>query len=82
MLLAKLPPPTPAVAATSAISQNGVSGRLTKYASPSVGISSSNADTMVQFRPPNFGTANVYGSRSVAPTRLGSATSQNIWSVL
>ena len=30
MLLAKLPPPTPAVAATRAISQNGVSGRPTK----------------------------------------------------
>ncbi len=81
MLLAKLPPPNPAVAATSAISQNGVSGRVTKYASPLVGISSSSAETTVQFRPPNLGTANVYGSRSVAPTRLGTATSQNSWSV-
>src|SRR5690242_17088222 len=82
MLLAKLPPPTPAVAATSAISQNGVSGRAMKNASPPVGISSSIAETIVQFRPPNFGTANVYGNRSVAPTRLGSATSQNNWSVV
>ena len=30
MLLAKLPPPTPAVAATSAITQNGVSGLVMK----------------------------------------------------
>ena len=30
MLEAKLPPPRPAVAATSSISQNGVSGRVTK----------------------------------------------------
>jgi hypothetical protein len=81
ILLAKFPPPTPAVAATMAISQNGVSGCVMKYDSPAVGISSSSAETMVQFRPPNFGTANVYGSRSVAPTRLGSATSQNSWSV-
>ena len=33
MLEAKLPPPSPAVAATSSISQNGVSGWVTKYAS-------------------------------------------------
>src|SRR4051795_13025312 len=59
MLLAKLPPPAPAVAATRAIVQNGVSGRLTKYASPREGMSNNNADTMVQLRPPNFGTAKV-----------------------
>src|SRR5215217_4142643 len=42
-----------------------------------VGISSSSAETTVQFRPPNFGTAKVYGSRSSEPTRFGMATSQN-----
>src|SRR5690242_1636702 len=74
---AKLPPPTPAVAAISMNTQNGVSGRRTKKANSSVGIVSSSALTIVQLRPPNFGTANVYGSRSSEPTRFGIATSQN-----
>jgi hypothetical protein len=55
MLDAKLPPPRPAVAATTDISQNGVSGRWTSAISDSVGISSSSALAMVQLRPPNFG---------------------------
>jgi hypothetical protein len=59
MLDAKLPPPKPADAATISISQNGVSGRATKYASAIVGMNSSAALTMVQFRPPKRGTANV-----------------------
>ena len=53
MLEAKLPPPRPAVAATSSISQNGVSGWVTKYASASVGMNSTAALKMVQLRPPN-----------------------------
>src|SRR6478609_9389895 len=72
--LAKLPPPKPAVAAIRQKTQNGVSGRCTKKAKSSVGTSSSAALIMVQLRPPNLGTANVYGSRSSDPTRLGSAT--------
>ena len=59
MLEAKLPPPRPAVAATSSISQNGVSGWVTKYASASVGMNSTAALKIVQFRPPNVVTANV-----------------------
>jgi len=40
-----------------------------------VGRRSRSAETMVQLRPPKRGTANVYGIRSVAPTRLGIDTS-------
>ena len=68
MLEAKLPPPRPAVAVTISISQNGVSGRVTKYASAIVGTNSSVALTIVQFRPPNRGTANMYGNRISEPT--------------
>src|SRR3954452_12123524 len=79
---AKLPPPKPAVAAIATNTQNGVSGRCTKYANNSVGMTSSPALTTVQLRPPTFGTAKVYGSRSSEPTRLGTATSQNsCWGV-
>ena len=56
---AKLPPPTPAVAAISTNTQYGVSGRCTAQANSSVGTSSSSALTTVQLRPPNLGTANV-----------------------
>ena len=56
---AKLPPPKPAVAAMRMNTQYGVSGRCTKYANSSVGMSSSKALITVQLRPPNFGTANV-----------------------
>ena len=73
--LAKLPPPKPAVAAIRQKAQYGVSGRCTKKAKSRVGTSSSAALIIVQLRPPNLGTANVYGSRSSDPTRLGSATS-------
>src|SRR5450830_660892 len=79
---AKLPPPTPASAAIASITPNGVPGRCTAHAMADVGRSSRSADTIVQLRPPNRGTANVYGIRSVAPTRLGTAISQNIWSTL
>ncbi len=59
MLEAKLPPPRPAVAATNSISQNGVSGWVTKYASAIVGMNSTAALKIVQLRPPNVVTANV-----------------------
>jgi hypothetical protein len=73
MLEAKLPPPRPAVAVTISISQNGVSGRVMKYASAIVGTNSSAALRMVQFRPPNWGTAIVYGNRISEPTSPGKA---------
>ena len=82
MLDAKLPPPSPAVAATSPMSQNGVVGRVTSSASSVVGMSSSAALTIVQLRPPNLGTANVYGKRMSAPMSPGIATSENSCSVV
>jgi hypothetical protein len=57
--------------------QKGVLGFCTTIANSNVGITSSSADTIVQLRPPNFGTAKVYGNRSSEPTRFGIATSQN-----
>jgi hypothetical protein len=77
---AKLPPPRPAVAATRTKNQYGVPGSLTANASRPVGTTSNRALATVQFRPPNLGTANVYGTRSTEPTKLGTATSQNSWS--
>src|SRR5690606_29938912 len=75
---AKLPPPTPARAATPSITGNGVSGLPTQRARPITGSSSRAADTTVQLRPPKRATMNVYGKRSVAPTRLGIEMSQNV----
>ena len=57
--LAKLPPPTPPSAATSSSTPNGVSGFETTMPSSVAGISSSAADTIVQFRPPKIATMNV-----------------------
>jgi hypothetical protein len=75
---AKLPPPSPASAATtSSVANPVVCGRVTTTARAVAGSSRSRAEITVQLRPPNRGTANVYGIRSVAPTRLGTATSQN-----
>ncbi len=76
MELAKLPPPTPPSAAISSSTQNGVSAFCTAKPSSVAGMSSRPADTIVQLRPPNVATANVYGKRRVAPTRLGSEISQ------
>src|SRR6478735_10339072 len=45
---------------------------------PMVGMSSSSAEMMVQLRPPKVATANVYGSRSTAPSSVGSAVSRNL----
>src|SRR5918997_5048830 len=80
----KLPPPKPAVAAHRASTHICVEWLWScsqplgsRKASSSTGISSSDALTPVQARPPNRGTAKVYGIRSVAPTRLGSAISRN-----
>src|SRR3954467_14216265 len=82
MLEAKLPPPNPAIAATSSIIQNGVSGRVTKYASADVGMNSTVALNIVQLRPPNFVTAKVYGNRISEPISPGNATSWNSSSVV
>lgn len=82
MLDAKFPPPNPAVAAISRNPQYGVDGFRTAMASSRVGISSSNPLTTVQLRPPNLGTANVYGIRSIDPTKFGTATRKNSWAAV
>jgi len=75
---AKLPPPTPANIDTISSVVKSTPGFST-IAIMIVGISSSAALITVQFRPPNFATAKVYGSRNSAPTRVGSAVSRNFW---
>src|SRR3989442_15465746 len=75
MLEAKLPPPSPAVEAASAMSQNGVSGWRTSTTRDTGGMSKRSALTTVQFRPPNRGTAKVQGKRMKDPIRPASDTS-------
>ena len=73
---AKLPPPTPAVAARTISVEYDTPGRI-RTAASTAGISSRPALTMVQLRPPNRATANVYGIRSTDPTSAGTAVSRN-----
>ena len=80
----KLPPPTPAVAAHAKRTQSCAlwdwcsSHPLgTTIANNNVGMNSSAALTVVHARPPNLGTANVYGIRSIEPTRFGISVSRN-----
>src|SRR5215218_8805398 len=75
--LAKLPPPTPARHETISSVENETPGSST-IAVAIVGTSSSAALTIVQLRPPNFATANVYGSRTNAPSAVGSVVSRNL----
>ena len=77
-----MPPPSPAVAATSSISQNGVSGWPTKYASDSVGMNSTVALKMVQLRPPNRRDREGVGKPHQRADQPGTATSWNSWSVV
>src|SRR6266511_3329315 len=80
----KFPPPKPAVAAHASSTHICVEWPWsasqplgTTMASSSAGMSSSDALIVVHSRPPNFGTANVYGMRRKEPTRFGTAVSQN-----
>ena len=74
---AKLPPPTPAVAAAISSIVNDTPG-FRMIAMKIVGMSSRAAEMMVKLRPPKVATAKVYGSRSTAPTSVGSAVSRNL----
>src|SRR3954469_16227017 len=74
---AKLPPPTPAMAATSTNVPSEVPGCITS-AHSDVGTSRSSALATVQLRPPNRATASVYGTRSTAPTSVGVEVSRNL----
>src|SRR5438309_477675 len=49
----------------------------TTMASRSVGMNNSTALTVVHARPPNFGTANVYGIRRIEPMRFGTSVKRN-----
>src|SRR5437016_165184 len=74
---AKLPPPTPVIAARI-ISVVYETPGCTRIAAGTVGSSSSDALMMVQFRPPKTATARVYGSRSTEPTSAGTAVNRNL----
>src|SRR5690606_35394947 len=79
---AKLPPPSPARAAITNSTGDGVSGRFRQSARPTVGSNYSSAETTIQYRPPKRPTMKVYGNRMVAPTRLGSEISQKVCPVV
>src|SRR3989440_5649848 len=73
---AKLPPPTPVIAARIISVVYDTPG-LTRIAVGIAGSSSRAALMIVQLRPPKVATANVYGSRSTDPTSAGTAVSRN-----
>ena len=74
---AKLPPPTPAIAASTISVVYDTPGSQQRARRRRVGISSSSALTIVQLRPPNRATAKVYGSRMTDPTSAGTAVRRN-----
>src|SRR5215471_18493823 len=74
---AKLPPPTPATAASTIIVVYDTPGRRSN-ATPTLGARSSSALTIVQLRPPKRATAYVYGSRIAEPTSAGTAVRRNL----
>src|SRR5688572_24389869 len=74
---AKLPPPTPAMMHSASIVSLEMPGSSRKNVAI-VGISSSAAEMIVQLRPPNFATANVYGSRRSAPQAAAVEVKRNL----
>src|SRR3954447_26999974 len=72
----KLPPPTPATAATINNVLNATPGRNSNPASTH-GTSRIAALNTVQLRPPKRVTARVYGMRSIAPVAAGTVVSRN-----
>src|SRR3569833_1343610 len=72
-----LPPPTPATTATASSVPKETPGLITIAAS-TAGTSSRVALMTVQLRPPNRATAKVYGSRSTAPSAVGTVVSTNL----
>src|SRR4051794_8773877 len=75
---AKLPPPSPVIAASTSSVSNEADG-VSQIALAAVGMSSARALTTVQLRPPNRATASVYGSRTAEPKPAGSEVSRNFW---
>jgi hypothetical protein len=45
---------------------------------PAVGISNTNAEKVVQLRPPNLAMPNVYGMRAQPPARVATAPSRSL----
>ena len=58
MLELKLPPPRPQNAASTSITQYGVSGFCTARPMPIAGISNDRVESTVKRRPPTMGTMN------------------------
>ena len=56
---AKLPPPNPASAAHTRYGHSGSPGFAISTGCRTVGISNTNAENIVQFRPPNLAVASV-----------------------
>src|ERR1700730_15871565 len=56
---ARLPPPSPAIPATTMKVVYDVPGWAMKYSVNAVGIANTSAENIVQLRPPNLATANV-----------------------
>src|SRR5215207_3730916 len=72
----KLPPPTPAIAATMTSVVSETPGFSTNAVAMQ-GTMRSNAENTVQLRPPKRATAKVYGIRMSAPTAVGTVVSMN-----
>src|SRR5262245_55348740 len=75
---AKLPPPSPVSAAHSRYGHSGRPGGASSHIVTGVGISSTNAENIVQLRPPKVAVARVYGMRRHAPTSVAVAPSRNL----
>src|SRR5579875_76164 len=75
---AKLPPPKPANAAHTRYGHSGKPGWASSHIVPTVGISRTKAENMVQLRPPKVAVASVYGIRRHAPTSDAVAPKRNL----
>ena len=73
---AKLPPPMPASSAAISAVENDTPGLSTNPANVH-GTSNISTLKIVQLRPPNRATANVYGNRSMEPAAAGTAVRRN-----
>ena len=73
----KLPPPRPAMKASSISTQYGVAVFCTATAQPARGTSREAVDSATTCRVPKSGVKNMWSSRSVPPARPGIAVSQN-----
>src|SRR5262249_34744317 len=75
---AKLPPPNPVSAAHTRYGHSGRPGLASSTTVPTPGSSRTNAENMVQLRPPKVAVASVYGMRRHAPTSEAVAPNRNL----